>query len=457
MSNTASPTPGGTPPTSKVRSRDGTEIAVWPSGSGPPLVLVHGAAADHTRWRPLLPYLEPQFTIFTLDRRGRGESTDEPNDALDREFEDLAAVVDDIATSSRSPVHVYGPSFGGNVAFGAAGMTSNIDRLLLYEGSPVPDPSVWALPADLEARMDALLAEGARDAVVELLFRELEDLSDDDMSAFKAAPSWPGRVAAAPTITREIRSLMTSRLDADIARTITIPVLLVIGEHSADLTQPPVQVPIARRGRRERLDTQQRAGGIERGGNVLVEVRVHATRHRARALYDGHCHPFSLQLVEGWHARPVTETVSSRLLLQPTRSPSGTGRAPLEAGERNHHSRTPLANPPSHWAGWDTLDGRSGRSVSVMRDSSDVERWNRVVSTEWCRVAARQRASGGEACGRARLPALRSTRDWSAPVRTRRWPSRRVPRRGDRHWDWCRSGVDDDRSESGRALHQLRA
>lgn len=54
-------------------------------------------------------------------------------------------------------------------------MTSNIERLVLCEGWPIPDPSVWALPPDLEARMNALLAEGDRDAVVELLFRELED------------------------------------------------------------------------------------------------------------------------------------------------------------------------------------------------------------------------------------------------------------------------------------------
>ncbi|MGH9279413.1 MAG: alpha/beta fold hydrolase [Acidimicrobiales bacterium] len=222
----------------RVRSPDGTEIACWQTGDGPPLVLVHGAPADHTRWRPVLPYLEPHFTVYTLDRRGRGASTDSPDYTLEREFEDVAAVVDDVAASNASTVTVYGHSFGGNVAFGAATMTSNIDRLVLYEGWPIPDPSVWALPADLEARMNALLAEGDRDAVVELLFRELEDLSDEDIAAFKTAPSWLGRVAAAPTITREIRGLMTSRLDVEIARTIIVPVLLVIGEHSVDLAQP---------------------------------------------------------------------------------------------------------------------------------------------------------------------------------------------------------------------------
>ncbi|MGH9030857.1 MAG: alpha/beta fold hydrolase [Acidimicrobiia bacterium] len=228
----------GDEPALRVRSRDGTEIALWQTGSGPTLVLAHGTPADHTRWRPLLPYLEPHFTVYTLDRRGRGASTDSPNYALEREFEDVAAVVETVAVGNAGAVTVYGHSFGGNVAFGAATMTSSIERLVLYEGWPVPDPSVWALPGDLEARMDALLAAGDRDAVVELLFRELEDLSDEDMATFKTAPSWPGRVAAAHTITREIRGLMTSRLDDDTARTIAVPVLLVTGEHSVDLAQP---------------------------------------------------------------------------------------------------------------------------------------------------------------------------------------------------------------------------
>lgn len=55
-----------------VVSRDGTEIAYWTSGDGPPLVLVHGSPADHTRWRPLVPYLERQVRVHAIDRRGRG-------------------------------------------------------------------------------------------------------------------------------------------------------------------------------------------------------------------------------------------------------------------------------------------------------------------------------------------------------------------------------------------------
>ena len=222
----------------RVRSPDGTEIASWQTGSGPPLVLVHGTPADHTRWRPLLPYLEPHFTVHAIDRRGRGASTDSPDYALEREFEDVAAVVDAVAASSGGAVSVYGHSHGAFVAFGAAAITSNIDKLVLYEGWPVPDPQVLALPADLEVRMDALLAAGNRDAVVEVLFRGMEDLSDEDMMAFRAAPSWAGRVAAAHTITREVRGEVTVALDEDLARRITASVLLVTGDNSASSVLP---------------------------------------------------------------------------------------------------------------------------------------------------------------------------------------------------------------------------
>lgn len=69
-----------------VSSGDGTEISYWTSGDGPPIVLVHGAPADHTRWRPLLPYLEQHLTVHAIDRRGRGASGDAGEYSLEREY-----------------------------------------------------------------------------------------------------------------------------------------------------------------------------------------------------------------------------------------------------------------------------------------------------------------------------------------------------------------------------------
>ena len=229
----------------RVVSRDGTEIAYWSSGEGPPLVVVLGTPADHTRWRPLLPYLEPHVTVHALDRRGRGASGDAPDYDLAREYEDVAAVVDAVAEASGAPVDLYGHSHGGIVAFGAATLTWNIGKLVLYEGWPVPNPDVYALPPGLQERMEALLAAGDRDAGVEALFRELVLMSDEDMQAFKAAPSWPGRVAAAHTITREVRAETGARLDPELARRITVPVLLLTGEHSSDVSKADIEAVAA--------------------------------------------------------------------------------------------------------------------------------------------------------------------------------------------------------------------
>ena len=82
--------------TETFTSNDGTPIAYRRSGEGPPLVLVHGAAADHGRWRPVLPAFEERFTVYATDRRGRGGSGDGDDYAIEREFEDVAAVVKSI-------------------------------------------------------------------------------------------------------------------------------------------------------------------------------------------------------------------------------------------------------------------------------------------------------------------------------------------------------------------------
>ena len=217
-----------------VVSRDGTRIVHWTSGCGPPLVLVHGAPADHTRWRPLLPYLEPHVTVHALDRRGRAASGDAAEYRLEREYEDVAAVVDAVAAGPRGLVDVYGHSHGGIVSFGAAALTPNVRKLVLYEGWPVPDPSIYALPPVVMTRISDLLAEGDRDGVVEALFRSVEETSDEDMAALRLAPSWPGRVAAAHTVPREILGESEARLKPEQAGKITVPVLLLTGEESTD-------------------------------------------------------------------------------------------------------------------------------------------------------------------------------------------------------------------------------
>lgn len=216
----------------RVTSRDGTEIAYWTTGRGRPLVLVHGTTADHTRWAPLLAHLEPHVTVHAPDRRGRGGSGDGRSYDIEREYEDVAAVVDAVAASSGSSVDVLGHSFGGACAYGAATLTPNIGRLVLYEGWPRPDPETLALPPGLQERMERMLAAGDREGALGAFIREEVRMPDEEFEVYRRLPAWQARVAAAHTIPRETQTFPA--FDPVQANKITVPVLLLVGEDSPD-------------------------------------------------------------------------------------------------------------------------------------------------------------------------------------------------------------------------------
>jgi pimeloyl-ACP methyl ester carboxylesterase len=217
-----------------VVSRDGTKIAYWTSGDGPPLLLVHGTSGSHERFGPLLPYLEPHASVHAMDRRGRGGSGDAPEYELARELEDVAAVVDAIAAASGAKVDVYGHSFGGECAFGAAILTSNFRSLVLYEGWPPVMPEKLKFPHGAEERLDALVASGEREAALERFWREVVKVSEDDIRAIRASPSWAARVATVHTVTREFRAFFEDTFDPGRAARITVPVLLLAGTDTPD-------------------------------------------------------------------------------------------------------------------------------------------------------------------------------------------------------------------------------
>src|SRR5262245_45064037 len=114
-----------------VKSADGTPIAVFISGTGRPLVVVPGTTSDHTNWRLVLTLLERQVAVHAVDRRGRGASGDGAEYTIEKEYADVAAVVDAAAARYGSPVDLLGHSYGGMVAFGAATLTTHIRKLLL--------------------------------------------------------------------------------------------------------------------------------------------------------------------------------------------------------------------------------------------------------------------------------------------------------------------------------------
>jgi pimeloyl-ACP methyl ester carboxylesterase len=180
-----------------VTSKDGTRIGFQRSGSGPPLVLVHGASADHTRWAPVLPALEGRFTVYGVDRCGRGLSGDHKPYALEREYEDIAAVVESIG----DPVDILGHSFGAFCVMEASLLTQHLRRVVLYE--PVFPARAPVDEQGLLERLKAMLERGNREELLTTFFREAVGVSEPELEMLRAAPAWAGRVAAAHTILRE--------------------------------------------------------------------------------------------------------------------------------------------------------------------------------------------------------------------------------------------------------------
>jgi pimeloyl-ACP methyl ester carboxylesterase len=227
-----------------VISPDGTPIAVFSSGDGPPLLLVHGATADHTTWRSLGPVLEPRFRLLAVDRRGRGDSGDGLEYSIEREYEDLAAVAEEAADEAGAAVDVIGHSYGGRCALGAALLTPSIGRLVVYEGAPSPpgadDPGgelgrggSGYRPAGVERRIAQLVEAGDRDAALETFMREIVRMPPADLAAFRADPIWSVRAAAVGTTLRELEGEASPPASLEALAEVGQPVLQLLGGESA--------------------------------------------------------------------------------------------------------------------------------------------------------------------------------------------------------------------------------
>lgn len=204
-------------------SRDGTEIAWWTSGSGPDLLLVHGTTADHTRWASMNPQLEPHVTVHAMDRRGRGGSGDSPDYSVEVEAADVAAVAETIG----GPVDVFGHSQGALYALEAALLTPAVRRMVLYE-----PPVDYTTPEAPVRRVADLVEQGRRDEAVSSFMREIAGLTEEQLAATRALPSWPARVAAAHTIVREEDVASAYRFDPGRFRELAVPTLLLDGTES---------------------------------------------------------------------------------------------------------------------------------------------------------------------------------------------------------------------------------
>jgi pimeloyl-ACP methyl ester carboxylesterase len=209
-----------------VTSLDGTRLAVERTGSGPPLVLVHGTTADRSRWAPVLPALAARATVYALDRRGRGGSGDTAPYAIEREYEDVAAVCDAIG----GPVDLLGHSYGAICSLEASLRAARLRRLVLYE-PPVPS-GLPIHPPGIAAKLDALLAAGERDRVIETWMTEIVRVPPAELAILRARPAWAARVAAAHTLGREAAASSAYVFEPARFAAMRTPTLLLLGGDS---------------------------------------------------------------------------------------------------------------------------------------------------------------------------------------------------------------------------------
>jgi pimeloyl-ACP methyl ester carboxylesterase len=212
----------------RVTSSDGTSIAYYRGGSGTPLILVPGSgAANPIAWTAVIPKLEEHFSVCAVDRRGHGESGDNPNYALQREFEDIAAVVDTIG----EPANLLGHSFGALCALEAALLTPNVRKLILYEPA-VPLPGAAIYPEGVIDRLQALLDTGDHELVLTTFYREVAMLDPHEIEQLRSSPAWPERVATAHTLPREARAEEAYRFDAQKFEDLETPTVFLLGSES---------------------------------------------------------------------------------------------------------------------------------------------------------------------------------------------------------------------------------
>jgi pimeloyl-ACP methyl ester carboxylesterase len=184
---------------STVTSRDGTTIAFDRTGDGPAVILVTGAFGDRTHMAPLAALLAPRFTVYAYDRRGRGGSGDTAPYAVEREIDDIEALVDHAGGSA----YAYGISSGAVLALHAARALPGITRLAMYEPPFIVDGSYQPLPEDFLDRVKELTATGRGGDAIEL-FLTFIGVPAQEVAQMRGEPFWLALEAVAHTLVYDL-------------------------------------------------------------------------------------------------------------------------------------------------------------------------------------------------------------------------------------------------------------
>ncbi len=207
-----------------VTSKDGTRIAYDKSGSGPAVIIVSGATSTRAAEIPLASLLASHFTVYAYDRRGRVDSGDTLPFAVEREFEDIAAIIN-VAGGSAS---LYGISSGAILAFRAVASGLPVTQLALWEPPFSVDESGRQHHLEYRKQLDKLIAEGRRGEALELFMTRVGTPAEFIAQA-RLSPWWAQGEALAHTLAYDAAAMGDSLVPAEEAARVTIPTLILDG------------------------------------------------------------------------------------------------------------------------------------------------------------------------------------------------------------------------------------
>jgi pimeloyl-ACP methyl ester carboxylesterase len=208
-----------------VTSKDGTRIGFDRLGQGPPVVLVTGGSVDRQSNAGLAQQLAKDFTVFNYDRRGRGDSGDTPPYAIEREIEDIEAVIDAAGGSA----FLYGTSSGAALAFEAAGrLGPKVKKLAMWEPPYIPEGERRP-PGDTVQRFERLVAEGRRGDAAEFFMTAVVGMPAEFAAFAKTQPWWAAQEALAHTLAYDARIMGDYLPPIDRARTLQTPAIVLVG------------------------------------------------------------------------------------------------------------------------------------------------------------------------------------------------------------------------------------
>ena len=207
-----------------VTSKDGTDIAIERSGDGPPVILVCGGSVDRSSNTGLAAALAPRFTAYNYDRRGRGDSGDTQPYAIEREIEDIEAVLG----AAGGTAYLYGSSSGAGLALLAARQLSGISKLAMWEPPYNVDPA-GRPPADQVAQYERMVAEGRRGDAAEYFMTKVVRLPQEMADGARQSPWWPAMESRAHTLAYDARIMGDYAPPVDVAASVTIPTIVLSG------------------------------------------------------------------------------------------------------------------------------------------------------------------------------------------------------------------------------------